>query len=352
MSDGITSVWLNFCRALRGADDRCSIVFAAPEYLSDREYIRRFEDLGHTVILLPERNHNPVRYVRVLTKLLKDGGFDAIHVNGSSGIMSIEMIAALFSKTRVRVAHSHNTQSSHGILHRLLKPILKMTSSKHVACSIEAGKWLFGNADVNVIHNGIDTEKFRYNQIERENFRSSTGLDKRFVIGHVGKFNYQKNHSFLLVLFREIRKVIPEAVLYLVGDGPELRRIKEFADELGIAKDVIFAGLKDNIPGILSGCDIMLLPSFYEGLPTVAIEWQASGLPAILSDSITTESSPTKTMDFLPLGGELDAWVSKVKYYHDNAIDRLSRSDKNIELLKVEGFDTDSMVHNITKLYK
>lgn len=215
------------------------------------------------------------------------------HMDKMSGYV---LRAAKKAGVSVRIAHSHSTRSEGGAAARIYKwyagTMIPKYATDFVSCSREAAEWLFGNkADRTIfLKNGIDLERFKFSQKVRESIRSELKIkEDQFVVGHVGRFSMPKNHSYLLEVFKEFLSYKKEAILLLVGDGPLLPEIKQKVEEMKITKNVKFLGSRSDVERILLAFDIFLFPSIFEGFPVSVIEAQASGLPCLISDSITKE---------------------------------------------------------------
>ena len=198
------------------------------------------------------------------------------------------------------IVHCHATKYSDKTLNALRNQILCMPircmKVERFACSEAAGKFLYGErmlraGKVFLMHNTIDCERYRYCPEERENLRRELGLEGKYVLGHVGRFERQKNHEFLIRVFAEVKKQIPESVLLLIGEGSRKEKIKEEAGRLNLTDDVIFLGQRNDVEKILQAMDIFLLPSRYEGLGIVLLEAQAAGLKCLVSDYVPKEAS-------------------------------------------------------------
>ena len=135
----------------------------------------------------------------------------------------------------------------------------------------------------------------------RDKKRRELNIEKRTVIGHVGRFCTVKNHRFVLEIFAEYLKRDYNAVLLLIGDGPLKAEIETRAESLGISRNVVFTGNRDDVPELYNAMDLVLLPSLYEGLPMVGVEAQANGLPVIMSDRVPREAKLSGSVSFLPL---------------------------------------------------
>ena len=162
---------------------------------------------------------------------------------------------------------------------------------------------------VKILNNAIDTSKFSYNLEIRNKIREHEKLEDKFVVGHVGRFVNQKNHSFLLKIFYEIHKADENSVLMLLGDGPLRESIKEEARDLGLENSVRFLGIKENVNEYMQAMDVFLLPSFYEGLPVVGVEAQTAGLRCIFSTNVTKEAKLTDNVEYLDLDDGEKVWA-------------------------------------------
>lgn len=215
------------------------------------------------------------------------------HMNQMSGFV---LRAAKKAGVPVRIVHSHNTSSEGGFLARTYKSyagnFISTCSTHLLACSSDAAKWLFAdNANKSVIlKNGIECDKFSFSQNVREQIREEFNLaSDQLVIGHVGRFTKQKNHSFLIDIFAQLTKVQRRVVLMLVGDGPLRKEMEQRVEELGLVHHVKFLGIRSDIERLLQSFDVLAFPSFHEGLPLALIEAQRAGLPCVISDTISKE---------------------------------------------------------------
>ncbi|GHU76005.1 putative glycosyltransferase EpsF [Clostridia bacterium] len=191
-----------------------------------------------------------------------------------------------------------------------LSKISNYYCTDRMACSKEAGQAYFGrrSKDIIVLHNALDTNIFRYDPRERERVQNIMGLSG-LVIGHVGRFDLNKNHVFLLNVFHAVLRRKPEAVLLLVGEGILSEQIYETARSLGISENVRFLGVREDIQSLMQVMDVFVMPSKIEGLPVACIEAQATGLPCIISSTITAETAVTSLCRFLSLNDTPELWA-------------------------------------------
>lgn len=299
---------------------------------------------------MPSRKRKTAAYFVELYKLIKNEKYDIVHVHGSSGIMALDLLAAKIAGCRVRIAHSHNTLCENQKADKVLRPIFNHLYTVAFACGDEAGKWLFGQRPFIILPNGRNLEKLAYSPERRYRIRQGWGVDdKTMIFGHVGRFNKQKNHHFLIEVFREIKKINVDAKLVLVGTGELVGVVKEQIADYGLQQDVILTGEADNIPELLSAMDVMLLPSLYEGLPLVVIEWQAAGLPCVISDVITDECVVEPDVIKLSLKDEPAAWAKAALQV--NHLDRANRTEIVKQDLKNNGFDIKADAELLKNLY-
>lgn len=280
--------------------------------------------------------------------------YDVVHVHSGPKNYYILKAARKWG-IPVRVAHSHNTgfQSKNPMsimLGNLLKTPMKKNATQWVGCSKLACEWLFGKGCVEkgkakVILNAIDCDLFTYNEKIREEVRQGLGVTDKFVIGHVGRFEPQKNHMFLLDIFAEVINRRKDACLLLVGTGSLMERVKQKAMTLGLIDKVKFLGFRSDRERIMQAMDTFVFPSIYEGLSVVLIEAQASGMPVFVSDSTTTEVSYSPYIKFLPLKRSASDWAEEI-------ISRGTVERKNMKSeIKKAGFEIHEMIDNLYKLY-
>ena len=216
-----------------------------------------------------------------------------------------------------RIAHSHNAKTVVNLKYfffRYEKLFIKKHCTDMFMCSTPAGEWSFGkkavaDGKVRFIKNGIETERFRFDEKTRREVREELGVGDKTVIGHVGRFMQQKNHSFLLEIFSVIHKKNPNTVLALCGEGRLEGEIRKKAAELGIADSVIFLGVRKDTNRIFQAYDIFLFPSLWEGLPLTGIEAQTAGLPVLMSDVITPETIVTDNVTTFSLSATAEQWA-------------------------------------------
>ena len=299
--------------------------------------------------IIPRKIFNPINYIRKLATTAKK--YDIIHVHGNSATMVMEMLAAKIARVTVRIAHSHNTTCNYKIIDTIARPLFYNLCNVRLSCGIEAGKWMFKKRDFTVINNGIDTERFRFNLKLRDSIKNRIGLNNEIIIGHIGNFVEQKNHTFLIKVFQGFHEIKPNSKLLLLGDGPLKKIIQSETEALGLSDSVIFVGSVNNPEEYMNAMDIVVMPSLFEGLPLTLIEEQANGLSIIAADTISPDANLTKQIQYLPLSDNVSNWVQIIL----NTIEERSHndlySDKAITQIKNAGYDINSVTEDLTKLY-
>ena len=249
------------------------------------------------------------------------------------------------------IIHSHSTSNGSGITAKMkdmLQLPLRDQADILMACSSEAGKWLFGEEACRsnkyiFLPNAVDLRRFSMHEDARKKYRRDMGLEDKLVIGHVGRFLNAKNHSFLLDVFAKVHEKKPDSVLLLIGDGgSEKQHVIDKACELGIAESVLLSGNRSDVPELMSTMDVFVFPSLWEGMPATVIEAQAAGLPCLISDTITTDVDISPLVKRLPLD-DAGIWAEEV-------LKERGRQDVSEDIIR-SGFEIHSSVDLLTGLY-
>lgn len=291
-------------------------------------------------------------------KQILEENYDAIHLHTSywNGFL-VEKLAKEHGCPKI-IVHSHSTLvdiSDEHLRNRLIaehnqyKELFSTDYATHFcACSWQAADWLFGDQiprdQIRILNNAIDVDMYNYNELIRKQYRDDMKIEDCFVMGHVGKFTYLKNHSFLIEVFKKVSSILPKARLMLIGDGPLEEEIHQMAVDYGLVDKILFLGKRNDVPNLLQAMDVFLLPSKFEGLGLVLIEAQASGLTCIASDCLPLESKITPNVHYLD--SKLDLWMKEILKYSKN----INRTN-NIEQIKEQGYSIKNEVKILEKLY-
>lgn len=284
-----------------------------------QECADRFIDLGFKIYNITPKRVNFIKNISEMNKIIKENKFDIIHSHLTEWAC-IPMILGFINNVKVRINHSHMAEKPKGLKNKVYYAIRlwlgKVFATDYFACGKDAGIYLFGkknidNGKVKIINNAVDVEKFSYNDTKRNVIRKNNNIkDNDIIIGHVGRFFKQKNHSFLIKIFKELHDIDSNFKLYLFGDGELINEIKEEVNNYKLNNCVKFMGVRSDICDWYQAMDLFILPSLYEGLPVVGVEAQMSGLLCYFSNTITDEIKITKNAMFIELTKTPREWAN------------------------------------------
>ncbi|WP_282078974.1 glycosyltransferase family 1 protein [Aquimarina algiphila] len=358
---GAESMIMNYYRNI----DRDKIQF---DFLVHRKEKAAFDDeiesLGGKIYRIdPINPFFPGEYYNRLRTFFKEHTEYAIVHSHLNTFSSFPLKIAREFKIPCRIAHAHtafeniklrnfipNKENLTETVKKLIKFRLKKKVSTYAthrfSCGDKAGQWLFGeNNDFYTMNNAIDTKKFIHNPETDKKYRKELNLEDKVIIGHVGRLNNAKNHSYLLRIFANIIEERPDCVLVLVGNGELQQAIEQEIDDLGIQDQVKMLGVRSDIPELLQMMDVFVFPSFYEGLPVTLIEAQAAGLKILASDTITQEVKLTDDIEFVSIQKPTSFWVNKI--FNALSYEKQDNSDKISEA----GYDIVSNTEKIQSFY-
>lgn len=353
---GVFSLVRNVIRHNQG---KIHIDIATLEPFENHSNIEELEGYGCKVHYVGYKKSKIIKQFICLIKLKKiveDYGYTCVHIHADvANKLLVSGLACRLAGVKKILLHSHasgvdgNHRLAKKIFHYTCRRIIRYIGTEFLTCSDLAAKWMYPNIDPDsIVHvnNGIDLLKFRYNEEIRNKMRSELGLEGKYVVGHVGRFAYQKNHKYLIRVFKQVKKTEENAVLLLIGDGVLKDEIEAQITDWSLTDDVIFYGLSNHVEELFQCMDIFVLPSHFEGLPIVGVEAQASGLPVLFSDKITKSAKVIDDVDFLPTRMEdVPKWTSSiVKYKNKKRFDTYQQ-------LKKGGFDTSDTVLLLSQLY-
>jgi|LSQX01.3.fsa_nt_gb glycosyltransferase involved in cell wall biosynthesis len=310
---------------------------------------------GSKIFYVTPRGKNYFKNKKEIKKILTENQYDIVHSHmDAAGAFFLK--EAKSAGVKVRVAHSHNTnhQINKGnkildfvyrrILNRAIKGVRRY-ANRCIACSGEAGQWLFGEESYIVLKNAIDVDKYAFNEQIRLEQRRMYNIDNKFVIGHVGRFSEQKNHKLIIEIFNELQKINNNAVLMLVGSGELEAVTREKVASLGLEEKVLFMGNCSNVNVLMQAMDLFILPSLFEGLPVAAIEAQAAGLPCIISDTISKDVKITDNVYFKSINESPEEWARCIRNTPH------LRANTREDIIS-SGYDINSLIKRLEGLYQ
>ena len=348
---GIETMLMNYYRRI----DRSLIQF---DFLVNKTkpgaYDEEIRSLGGNIYVSP--GLSPWKYpayMRFMRGLLSEHPDIKILHAHNEGMMEYALRGAEKAGLPVRIAHAHNTKIIKDYkwpLKVFCKAFIPYTATEYFACGRDAGIYYFGEKRWKqrgyTMHNAIDPERFRFSEELREQTRRALGLGDRFTVGHIGRFNLQKNHIRLVEIFAAVLRERPDAVLMLIGEGELEQQTRDRVSQLGIGDNVRFLGLRSDIPELCMAMDVFAMPSLFEGLPVVGVEAQAAGAPCVFSAEVTDEVVILPESSQLPLSASDDEWARRV-ISCDNSVDRA----RAIESVQRAGYDINVEVEKITAMY-
>lgn len=338
-SGGLENFIMNIYRNI----DRTKIQFDFLVHYKEKKFFDdEIESFGGKIYRFSLRDNNNIfRYIKELDSFYKEHKeYKIIHCHMSS-IGFINFLIAKRNGIKVRIAHSHNSNTEKtikGFIKSLMIKPLKYISTDNFACSTEAGKFLYKNHAFKIIPNAVDIDKYRYNEEVRERERKRLNIENNLVIGHIGRFESQKNHKYIIDIFKEVLKDDTSAILLLAGDGSLKKEVEQYARELQISSNVKFLGIVKDPQNLYQAMDCFILPSFFEGLPVVGIEAQVSGLKCLFSNKITPEVKISYLTEFLGISAEdIQQWKSRIlqSYYYDrnNVFEYIRNTEYNVKVV-------------------
>ena len=341
---GAETMVMNYYRHI----DRQQIQF---DFMVHRErrgaYDDEIESMGGRIYRMPPiYPQNFMRYKRMLKEFFDEHDEYQIIHSHMSELGYFAFVEAKRHGVPVRICHAHNAPDfKHENLIQYIKLIpryyfirrIRHLTTDLFVCSHIAGLWLYGEKRQNefvFMRNAIETEKFLYNVDEANAIRQKLGISNQRLICHVGRYNKQKNHSFLIDIFKEIHKIDSDSILLLIGDGDLRKEIEDKVNRLNLLSNVRFLGVRDDVPQLLKASDLLLFPSYYEGLSVVLVEAQATGIKCIVTNSLADETIICEDqMKLVSLQKNAKEWADIVLN------EKSEKREHAIEIMKEKGWD-------------
>lgn len=346
---GIESYSFNYYRNFDRK--KCTIDFIAHEIV-DKDYVTEIESYGGKVYEMPQFS---VKNMYCVKKSIEDffkehkGEYDIIHCHMANAACFYFNTARKYG-VKICILHSHQSQAadtfSHGVRNYPLLMIGKRQADVYMACSKLAGDFLFGKKEYILVNNAIDSDKFKFDKEVRDEVRKKLNIENNFVVGHVGRFTAQKNQLKLLDIFYELLKKCTNAKLLLIGNGKDQTKIEDRIKELGISENVIVYGVSYETEKLFQAMDVFVLPSLYEGLPVAAVEAQASGLPCVISDTVSQQTDITGNVKFEKLSNNSSQWADTIVEFC-----RFYKRKDTTDKIKENGYDIKVAADKLINTY-
>lgn len=348
---GAETMVMNYYRSI----DRTKVQYDFMVHRQERgAYDDEIEALGGRIFRMPPiRPWTAGAYRKMVRKFYQEHPeYKIIHAHMSE-LGYYDFLEAERAGVPVRICHAHNRP--YGIdLKSPIRWYYKTRMMPHIThmfmCGLESGQWLFGkkNSEKFIqMNNAIDAKAYAFDESRRAQMRTELGLENRLVIGHVGRFDVQKNHAFLIDVFAEVHRRVPDSVLLLIGNdaGKVGQSIHGKVNSLGLDEAVCFLGVRSDVADLMQAMDVFLFPSLFEGLSVASMEAQASGLPTIISDGVPIECKKTDLVEVVPLSADPEIWADKV-------LEMGKRPRENTcEQIKAAGFDIEKSAEELQQFY-
>lgn len=336
---GVESVLLSYIPHL---DTKKFDIHVVTQDINATDCIKQFQNVGVTVHVVTHKRKSIWKNVAEVYRLMKEEQFHIVHSHMTLTNFYVLFLAWLVG-TKVRISHSHNAFKGEGIKQKIEWPIIKMlnkfTSNIWIACGYEAGEFLFGkkameSGKVHIMSNAIDVNRYKYDEEKRKKIRKKYNIKNEMCIGHIGRFMEQKNHRFLIDIFKGVQSNNKDAKLLLVGTGELQEEIKQYVNKLGLNDNVIFVGSTTSPDEYYQAMDVFVLPSLFEGLPVVSIEAQASGLPCIISDNVDDRCKIADNVSFLSISESVAIWAQAIEIEYEKG-----RNADAVQMMKDAHYD-------------
>lgn len=346
---GIQTFLLNLNKAI----DLSEIQF---DYLVFRQHKQvlenEFKDLGATIYKLPNWRNGFITNRKALRNFFAiHQEYEIVHYHAGTLVDIGPLVEAKRAGINVRIMHSHNTHAGgiylNTIIHRLHKLNVSKLATHYFACGELAAKWMYKGTKaefkVQIVNNGIDTQRFKFNQNIRDMKKKELRVNNTIIIGHIGRFSEEKNQIFLVNVLKHVCKINKDVRLLFIGDGVNRPFVEEKVNEMGLEKNVSFMGIRKDVSELLQSMDVFVLPSLFEGFPVVLVEAQAAGLPCIISDTISEEVAINPNVKRLRLENAERQWAEEII--------KGGTRIKSISALIDAGFDIKNTANNLKKFY-
>ena len=297
-----------------------------------------------------------IKKILAINNFLKENKYDIVHTNESPLHALLFAIVAKKRGVKRIIVHAHTNNEADSIkfskiFNSLIRELIPLFATDLVAITPHAARWYYPkryckSGKVKMIKNGIDTDKFIFNQDIRNKTREKLDLNDKFVIGHVGRLSFQKNQEFLIEIFKEILKINEKAFLLMVGEGENLDVLRKKISEANLDKYVMFYGVSDNVEALMQAMDVFVMPSRFEGLGIVAIEAQAAGLITVCSKQVPQETCLSPIIKYIDLEDGAKVWAKEIL----ELTEKYERKDMSQYIINND-YDIKNSAKKLEKLY-
>lgn len=345
---GIESYVMNLYRKI----DKNKVQFDFVDWCGEENiaFSEEIKKLGGRIFKIPTRRDNYLENKRAIDKLVGTGKYRYVY-NNLNSLSNISGVTATDNIVNtIPIIHAHNDSIEKGllvskILDKIHKPYINSQKCIRLACSQQAGEWMFPHSKFSVVADSIDTTLFEYSESIRKHYRHMLNIENKFVVGSVARFSPQKNISFLIDVFKKICEKKKNVVLVLVGTGSQKKLIKAKVFKYHLEDKVIFLGTRNDTSSLMQAMDAMVAPSVFEGFGMSVLEAQCSGLPCYVSDAFNDEVIQTTLVKKIPLTDTALEWatliISDLSFFKEK---RVSYSS----VIRENGYDSEQVANGLT----
>ncbi|MDN4832801.1 glycosyltransferase [Ligilactobacillus salivarius] len=334
LSGGAGQVVLNYFQNMSDNYD----IDIITTHVESEELLRNYtKDKKFHVYKIPTKKESLIKNISMMNKILKSKNYSVAYAHMTL-TNCFPLFVAWLRGIKIRISHSHLApRKKKNIFEKMLAFLTKLFATEYIACGNDAGKYLYGSSDFIILKNAINLEKYKYSENVKMKQKKLLKLDDetKKIIGHVGRFDTQKNHDFIINLFKKYKEKYPNTHLCLMGEGVLEEEIKEKVRNLGLDNDVTFMGRVDDVYNKLQMLDAFILPSLFEGLSISAIEAQAVGINCVFSSTVSKETKVTENVDFISLDEDYKIWINKLH----SAVEKDNLKDEGVNALRKNGYD-------------
>ena len=312
--------------------------------------------MGGKIFHITPKSKGIIKNFKSIKDIVKNEKYEYVMRVSQHSLSALELLAAKLGGAKKLIFRSSNSNTGGNTINQMLHYVFRFISIKvpnvKIAPSTEAAIFMFGKRSVKknkviILHNAIPFEKYKFDENVRIEQRKELGIEDKFVIGHVGRLTKQKNHKFLLKIFKKVKEQEKNAILLLIGKGELKEEIEEIINNYGLKDSVKLLGVKDNVNELMMAMDVYAFPSLYEGLPNTVVEAQATDLKCVISNKITKEVNITENVKFLNIEDkDIDEWVKEILKVKDITNNKRINQYKNFEKKK---YTIDNMVDTFIK---
>lgn len=303
--------------------------------------------------IFPILANNPIERMFKLTNFLKEHPvYNIIHAHMLLS-NAFHLLAAKNAGIQHRISHSHSTSNGKNTLFSNLYQKFSIylnnkLATRKIACGKAAAEYLFLNSkNVWLLKNAVDLQLYREISLTKKNYWSSLKKINGLKLIQVGRLSEVKNQEFSLQVLKKLKEKGVVFTCFIVGQGPLESYLKNKVDEYCLNDNVYFLGIRDDVPELMAGADLMLMPSLHEGFPVVLVESQAVGLKSYISNNIAKEVDLGLGLINFESIENSNLWFDKLLNYKKPDISQT----KILEKLQFNGFDVNKNAQDLQDFY-